>query len=176
VDVEDAADRDDPDAARDRLDLPARLPDPGDPSTGARGPTGGPQRTPPDVAIAVAWFPAGEYEQAIARWPSLAEDWTGVAHAEYSRRMDGNIKWMRAHGVMVRAVAPIVVEELVAWCDEHDEDPEAARAAYAAEQLRLGRAIDWPPGRNARCWCGSQRKYKHCCGRASAAPMHDLAS
>ncbi|MHA6802773.1 SEC-C metal-binding domain-containing protein [Salinifilum ghardaiensis] len=27
-----------------------------------------------------------------------------------------------------------------------------------------GRGLAWPPERNAACWCGSQRKYKKCCG------------
>ncbi|MEV6140612.1 SEC-C metal-binding domain-containing protein [Nocardia sp. NPDC051990] len=26
--------------------------------------------------------------------------------------------------------------------------------------------MDWPPPRNAPCWCGSGRKYKKCCGTA----------
>lgn len=132
------------------------------------------ERPPPDLALALAWFPAGEYEAAVARWPSLAEDWADVPHADYCQRMDGHIKWMRRHGVMVRAVAPIVVDDFVAWCDKEGEDPEHARASYAAEVLHLGRALDWPPGRNEQCWCSSQRKYKKCCGRADAAPMHDV--
>ncbi len=118
-----------------------------------------------DVAVAVAWFPAGEYEKAIERWESLAEDWAGVAHADYCRRMDGHAKWMWAHGVQVRAVAPIAVDEFVEWCEEHDEDSEGARAQYAADRFRLGGGIDWPPGRNESCWCGSGRKYKKCWAR-----------
>ncbi len=55
---------------------------------------------------------------------------------------------------------------IVAWCAEHDEDPEEARAAYAAHRMRDGEAIPWPPGRNEPCWCGSGRKYKKCCGPA----------
>ena len=124
------------------------------------------------VAVAMAWFPAGEYETAVARWDSLAEDWADVPHAAYCRRMDGHIKWLRAHGVQVQAVAPIVVDEFVKWCEDRGEDPEEARAGYAADRLRLGGAIDWPPGRNDPCWCGSGEKYKNCCGPAQAAPMH----
>jgi tetratricopeptide (TPR) repeat protein len=123
------------------------------------------------VAVAMAWFPADEYEKAIGRWDSLAEDWAEVPHADYCRRMDGHVKWLRAHGVQIRAIAPIIVDEFVEWCADHGEDPERARAGYAAECLRLGGGIDWPPGRNAPCWCGSPRKYKKCCGVAQAAPM-----
>jgi hypothetical protein len=30
-------------------------------------------------------------------------------------------------------------------------------------------AVEWPPRRNQRCWCGSGTKYKKCCGGPSAA-------
>jgi tetratricopeptide (TPR) repeat protein len=126
-----------------------------------------------DVAVSIAWFPSGEYEEAIRRWASLAEDWADVAHSVYSARLDGNSKWMRSQGVPIRVVAPIIVEDYAAWCAEHDEDPEEARAAYAAHRMSDGAVIPWPPGRNEPCWCGSGRKYKRCCGPAPARPMHD---
>jgi uncharacterized protein YecA (UPF0149 family) len=120
----------------------------------------------------MAWFPAGEYKKAIDRWDSLAEDWSQVAHADYCRRMDGHIKWLRANGVQVRAVAPIVVDDSVKWCADRGEEPEAARARYAAERYEQGWARDWPPARNDLCWCGSGRKYKKCCGASQPAAMH----
>jgi tetratricopeptide (TPR) repeat protein len=124
------------------------------------------------TALAISWFPSGEYEAALERWPDLTEIWSDVPHTVYSGRMDGHIKWMRQHGVIVRAVAPIVVDDYVAWCEENEVDPENGRAAYAAERLRDGDVISWPPGRNESCWCGSGRKYKKCCGPTPAAPMH----
>jgi tetratricopeptide (TPR) repeat protein len=129
-----------------------------------------------EIAVSIAWFPSGEYEEAIKRWSSLAEDWAEVPHGAYCARLDGNIKWMRSQGVPLRAIAPIVVEAYAAWCAEHDEDPEEARAAHAAHRMRNGETIPWPPGRNEPCWCGSGRKYKKCCGPAPARRMHDPES
>jgi tetratricopeptide (TPR) repeat protein len=126
-----------------------------------------------ELVVSLAWFPSGEYEEAIRRWASLAEDWADVAHSDYCLRLDGNIKWMRSQGMPIRAVAPIVVEDFVAWCAEHEEDPEEARASYAVHLTTDGEVIAWPPGRNEPCWCGSGRKYKKCCGPAPARPMHD---
>jgi tetratricopeptide (TPR) repeat protein len=126
-----------------------------------------------DIAVSLAWFPSGEYEEAIRRWPSLAEDWADVPHSDYCSRLDGNIKWMRGQSVPIRAIAPIIVADFVTWCSEHDEDPEEARAAYAMDLTSNGDVIPWPPGRNEPCWCGSGRKYKKCCGPALARPMHD---
>jgi tetratricopeptide (TPR) repeat protein len=126
-----------------------------------------------DVVVSLAWFPSREYEEAIQRWPSLAEDWADVPHSDYCARLDGNIKWMRSQGVPIRAIAPIIVDDYAAWCAERGEDPEEARAAYAAHRTQKGEVIAWPPGRNEPCWCGSGRKYKKCCGPAQARPMHD---
>ena len=81
--------------------------------------------------MSMAWFPSGEYEKAIKRWPSLAEDWADVPHRDYCRRLDGNIKWMRARGCRSERSRRSSWRTSSAWCDEHDEDPEEARAAYA---------------------------------------------
>jgi hypothetical protein len=50
--------------------------------------------------------------------------------------------------------------------DERGLDPatDTARASYAVDLARRGLGIDYPPERNAPCWCGSGRKYKKCCG------------
>jgi len=159
--------------ARSRSRRMARLIEAANSITVIRDTPSVPERDREEVAVSISWFPAGEYEEALKRWPSLAEDWADVPHADYSGRLDGNIKWMRSQGVPIRAVAPIVVEDYSAWCAEHDEDPEEARAVYAAHRMRDGEAIPWPPGRNEPCWCGSGRKYKKCCGPAPARPMHD---
>jgi hypothetical protein len=33
-----------------------------------------------------------------------------------------------------------------------------------------GPAVEWPPGRNQPCWCGSGTKYKKCCGANRPPP------
>jgi hypothetical protein len=89
--------------------------------------------------------------------------------------MDGNIKWMRSRGIPIRAIAPVIVEDYLAWCAGRGEDPEEARSTYAAHRLAGGEVIAWPPGRNEPCWCDSGRKYKKCCGPSPARPMHEPA-
>jgi len=127
-----------------------------------------------DVAVSLAWFPAGQFEHAIVRWPRLAEEWGDIAHRDYCHRLDGHMKWMRRHGVRVHAVSPIVVDDYIAWCRERDEDPDNARALYATERFADGHAIAWPTGRNEHCWCGSGRKYKKCCEPSVARPHAEV--
>jgi hypothetical protein len=62
----------------------------------------------------------------------------GVLHPDYCGAHAGPIKWLRAHGVRIHAVAPIVVDEFVRWCEDRAEDPEWAGARYAAGCLPLG--------------------------------------
>jgi hypothetical protein len=44
--------------------------------------------------------------------------------------------------------------------------PELLRANLAGESVEAvgrGPVLEWPPGRNDPCWCGSRVKYKKCC-------------
>ena len=129
------------------------------------------------MRISVTWFPKGEYERALATWAELAWEWDGVPHAEYCRRLELRMRELTGHGVLIGSVAPIWIDEYVAWCDERGDNPaeEGSRAAYAADLERLGRTVLWPPRRNERCWCGSGAKYKSCCGSVGPASPEPLA-
>jgi hypothetical protein len=35
------------------------------------------------MVTTLAWFPARDYDEAIERWPSLAEEWADCPHDEY---------------------------------------------------------------------------------------------
>jgi tetratricopeptide (TPR) repeat protein len=122
-------------------------------------------------AMALAWFPAQEFDEAVARWPELATH--GADHATYVRALQGHLLGFAAHGTKPR-LAPITVDGLVAFARSHERDPAASatRAHYAAEVARRGEAVAWPPGRNAPCWCGSGTKYKRCC---ATVPRPDTA-
>jgi tetratricopeptide (TPR) repeat protein len=116
--------------------------------------------------LSVAWFPGGEWEKAVERWPDLLDE-LPAGHAEYSHRIEGRIKRIaRAVAGTPMRVSPMTVDGLVAYCAEQDLAPGTAeaRSAFAAEIARRGEAIAWPLGRNVACWCGSGRKYKACCG------------
>ena len=118
------------------------------------------------ISWAVAWFPPDEQSSALEYWPDLAEDLTDPAR--YARHIEEQLRRLHAGLGHRPAVAPLVVDALLAWAAEEGYDPAGgdARSIYAAELNRAGRAIPWPPGRNDPCWCMSGRKYKRCCGSA----------
>ncbi len=122
-----------------------------------------PQGPPPPAAM--AWVTPDDFAAACEQWPAFGEEWGTLSHAAYSRALEGKLVELRSHGMAMKAVAPLRLSEYLGWAAEQGYDPSASatRAGYAADLLRRGVAVRWPPGRNEPCWCGSGRKYKKCC-------------
>lgn len=123
--------------------------------------------------LALAWFPADEYPEALRRWPELTAEGAAkgaVDHAAYSLALERTLREYADAGLTRLAISPIRIPDFLAWCADRDLDPAASptRAQYSADLARRQEAIAWPPNRNQPCWCGSGRKYKQCCGRADA--------
>jgi tetratricopeptide (TPR) repeat protein len=118
-------------------------------------------------ACAVAWFPPERRASALARWPSLADDFADPR--AYARRIENHLREIHRTTGQRPQIAPIDPEVLTDWAatKDYDADSGAARSQFAAELARTGRAEQWPPGRNDACWCRSGRKYKRCCGAQS---------
>jgi hypothetical protein len=125
------------------------------------------------AVVALAWFPAEEYPHALELWPTLA---TGGAakgaadHAAYNRALQRTLTEYADGGFTQLRIAPIRIPDYLAWCQDRGKDPATGptRASYCADLARRGDPglMMWPPARNQRCWCGSDRKYKQCCGTA----------
>jgi hypothetical protein len=123
------------------------------------------------AAVVVAWFPAGEFERALELWPDGLERFAGYGHREYCRAIEADLRIFSAAMTHARPAA-VMVDALIAFCDAEHLEPFAsgARARYAASLALAGDAIEWPPGRNGPCWCGSGSKYKKCCGGVQVDP------
>lgn len=121
------------------------------------------------ASVGLAWFPASEYTQALETWPSFAEDYEHGPYEAYCARLELLLRDLKAQGVARLALTPLTIDGYLAWCTEHDRDPEDSdnRASYATELLEQGITHPWPPERNQPCWCRTGRKYKKCCLRAT---------
>lgn len=119
---------------------------------------------PEATHYSVAWFPRDQIEAALACWPSLADDLNDPD--AYCRTIEARLQDVRSETGRQPSVAPLRVERLVEFAELNGIDPDsgAARSRFAAELGRVGESAPWPPGRNEPCWCGSERKYKRCCG------------
>ncbi len=128
--------------------------------------------------VAVAWLPAGDYEQATSAWPDLAgsDRVAGpdgpLPHPQYCRAMQQVLVEYAEAGLPAMTIAPLRVAPFTAWCTVGGRQPDSADAraeyaAYLATKADPG-LIAWPPGRNRPCWCGSGRKYKKCCATTTS--------
>ncbi|MGH7747098.1 MAG: SEC-C metal-binding domain-containing protein, partial [Candidatus Dormibacteria bacterium] len=128
-------------------------------------PPGAESRPRGAAVAAMAWVVAEDFSAAREAWSDFREDWTELTHPEYCRRLEGKASELRSGGLVVKAMAPLRLVQYLPWAADQGLDPteSATRSHYAAELLRLGGAVAWPPGRNEPCWCGSGRKYKKCC-------------
>ncbi|MGY4967430.1 SEC-C metal-binding domain-containing protein [Streptomyces sp. 900105245] len=118
----------------------------------------------PRMTCALFW-PEVEFTQLIARWPAAADAY-GTDHRDHTRRIEDMLSTLADDGVVHLGVAHGTITDFNTYIGGEDTSPEdgSTRAAYAADLAARGKAHPWPPPRNSPCWCGSDRKYKKCCG------------
>ncbi|MER7013970.1 SEC-C domain-containing protein [Saccharopolyspora sp. NPDC000359] len=107
------------------------------------------------AAAAVLYWPEAEFAEVQRRYPTWYPGTTHVAHRQQVQRSLGD----RPGAVLATGS----LDALIAFAEAHELplDAPTTRAEFAAEAART---TAWPPGRNDRCWCGADRKYKKCCG------------
>jgi hypothetical protein len=123
--------------------------------------------------LGVGWFSAPEWEAALARWPSLADE-LPADHDAYLAAVEVRLRALqpRTSGSRLALVGLTVADvEARAEAGGLDSASAEARGAAAADGARQGRGVLWPPGRNDPCWCGSGEKYKRCCSTRRGADV-----
>ncbi len=119
-----------------------------------------------DTPVATPFFAPAEFALALDAWPGFADDWRADGHAAYALELDRRMRAVAPSAPRHPVVVPLTVARVRALAVEAeiDEDAAEARARAAYEVAQEGGAVAWPPGRNEPCWCGSDKKYKKCCG------------
>ncbi|MEV0227229.1 SEC-C metal-binding domain-containing protein [Streptomyces sp. NPDC050704] len=126
-------------------------------------------RARPVTTCALFWA-ADDFEELLSSWPASADAY-GADHAGHLRQVEQTLRRLSEEGATHLSTGRGDVQDLEAHAQQAGLTPDApsTRSAYAAELARAGRAEAWPPPRNAPCWCGSERKYKKCCGNPASA-------
>jgi SEC-C motif len=108
-----------------------------------------------------------EFDEAVRRWPAIFSG-NGPDHSAYHARLESRWRQLAERGVARITLVPASADGLARFAERTGADPgdEHTRQAYMNEIATTG--IEWPPARNAACWCGSGRKYKKCCGNPAA--------
>jgi tetratricopeptide (TPR) repeat protein len=122
------------------------------------------ERAAEGAAIAVPWFSEAEHAKAIKKLPGFKADWGEAPWEEYSRELDRRMRDVSAIHGRTPVPVPVRVDGLLSFSKGAGLDPDWAetRARYADDHR--DEAMPWPPGRNDKCWCGSEAKYKRHCG------------
>jgi tetratricopeptide (TPR) repeat protein len=104
-----------------------------------------------------------EFDEAVRRWPAIFSA-NGPDHAAYHARLESRWRELAQRGAARITLVPASADGLARFAERTGGDPgdDQTRKAYMDEIATTG--IEWPPARNATCWCGSGRKYKKCCG------------
>ncbi|MGH3938512.1 MAG: SEC-C metal-binding domain-containing protein [Pseudonocardiaceae bacterium] len=110
----------------------------------------------------------GELQSAMQRWPLVFAAHAVNDHADIEQRLRQLSQQQKPTRI---SLILGTVDGFTDYLDRTGDDPgeEPVRLAYAKQAKKQGRMISWPPGRNQLCWCGSQRKYKKCCGTPTTA-------
>jgi tetratricopeptide (TPR) repeat protein len=92
------------------------------------------------------FWPEAAFDQMLAAFPDRAE--------ALGATWDEHRTWIEQ---ILQEEGPMAVEIAT---------PELLKANLAGENVETidaGPFLEWPPGRNDPCWCGSRAKYKKCC-------------
>lgn len=121
----------------------------------------------PDTPPLVPYWPANEFDEARRRWPETLSDSGAEApgtHTDYRRAVQRELR-ASAEG-QTPLVVPVDAEQFDTFCRQRAAagDVLTLLERYVLMREEAGCGMPWPPERNAACWCGSQRKYKKCCG------------
>ena len=106
-------------------------------------------------------FQRNQRRLAQQRWP---EHYTQPDN-EYYPAAEHQWRNVRDSGVASITVVPANVDDLSDFAARAGGSPTDAdiKRRYC-QSIPDSDTITWPPQRNAACWCGSNRKYKKCCG------------
>jgi hypothetical protein len=123
-----------------------------------------------DESILVFW-PQAEFERLLQRWPTLAE-YVGPDWDEHRGLVERSLNELSASSAVPPALTGGSVDGLIEFAGELDldmvdpnegHDPSDPLVMMGYVESLEGPLVEWPPGRNDNCWCGSGLKYKKCC-------------
>jgi tetratricopeptide (TPR) repeat protein len=117
----------------------------------------------PGAVVRVLFWPRDQVQDAHRHWPALVQ--TPEVESSIRQRELENRQLVAGDGVHI-VMVPVTVQQLLDYAARTNGDPLDARtrSQLLHERYDQGGGLPWPPQRNQRCWCGSDRKYKKCCG------------
>lgn len=113
---------------------------------------------------ALLFWPEPELAVVLSRWPDRADIY-GASWDEHRTGVETTMAGWSAAGATQLGLLAGSIEGLQAFAAAEGADPgdPETHAGYADRLAESAGVTEWPPQRNATCWCGSGGKYKKCC-------------
>ncbi|MEU3250012.1 SEC-C domain-containing protein [Streptomyces sp. NPDC006997] len=114
--------------------------------------------------VAMLHWPAAELAELLAAYPSLTAEYP--SHEEHLATIEASLRELAASGTANLGTVTGTVPSYEAFAASEGTSPADAALLpqYATTLAARGRAVEWPPQRQAPCWCASGRAYGDCHG------------
>ncbi|MER5176930.1 SEC-C domain-containing protein [Streptomyces sp. NPDC002896] len=114
--------------------------------------------------VAVLHWPAPELTELLTAYPDLASEYP--SHEQHLTTVETSLRELAASGTPNLGIVTATVPSYEAFAASEAASPSDASLLpqYATTLAARGRAVAWPPRRDAGCWCGSGRGYGECHG------------
>jgi tetratricopeptide (TPR) repeat protein len=116
--------------------------------------------------VAILHWPADELAELVTDYPELSAEYP--SYEEHLATTERSLRELAASGTQNLGIVTGTVPSYEAFAASEATSPSdpALLPQYATTLAARGRAVAWPPQREADCWCGSGRAYGGCHGAA----------
>ncbi|MGV9343897.1 SEC-C domain-containing protein [Streptomyces spiralis] len=114
--------------------------------------------------VAVLHWPADELEELVTAYADLATEYP--SHEAHLATIEASLRELAASGTQNLGIVSGTLPSYEAFAASEGSSPADTTLLpqYATTLAARGRAVAWPPQREAECWCGSERPYESCHG------------
>ncbi|MEV7811906.1 hypothetical protein AB0P05_14320 [Streptomyces flaveolus] len=114
--------------------------------------------------VAVLHWPAPELSELLSAYPTLSSEYP--SHTDHLATIESSLRELSASGTANLGIVTGTVPSYEAFAASEGSSPSdpTLLPQYATTLAARGRAVAWPPGRGASCWCGSGGAYQECHG------------
>ncbi|MFE1314917.1 hypothetical protein [Streptomyces sp. NPDC058755] len=114
--------------------------------------------------VAVLHWPTDELGELLSAYPDLAGEYP--SHPEHLTTIESSLRELAGSGTPNLGIVTGTVPSYEAFAASEGSSPGDVTLLpqYATTLAARGRAVGWPPRRQAECWCGAGRAYEGCHG------------
>ncbi|MGW5493584.1 tetratricopeptide repeat protein [Streptomyces olivaceoviridis] len=115
--------------------------------------------------VAVLHWPAPELSELLSAYPTLSSEYP--SHTDHLATIESSLRELSASGTPNLGIVTGTVPSYEAFAASEGTSPTdpTLLPQYATTLAARGRAVAWPPGRGASCWCGTGEVYAECHGQ-----------